>query len=445
MKHGNIIWLILFLLQGCIEEVDLGVGDGTLPSVLIVEATLTNELKHHQVVLSNLDSINDLEIDSIFNPFLVNTNRNMDRDLINYETGAQVAIVDGSGQSFDFIELDPGRYQSSIEFAAEQNNSYTLRITTADNRNFESTPMAIQGESEIQNLYAERMVSDTGGEGVGIFLDNISVGGNSRNVRFNYEETYKIIAPMWSSREFSLTNYQPCAPDNGFLALYDLEIIPRQQEERVCFRTDVSNGIILGNSGIQQSGDLKKQMVRFIDSDNFIISHRYSILVEQYVVGLASFSFYEQLNSFSETGSLFSQIQPGFLQGNITESNGTTDSVIGFFDIASVSKKRLFFNYTDLYPNEPLPPFPFECEPLSAEEGHISFCHVPPEPRDIINPCPRSVVEGIDQGAIVYYDNNSEGLIGDIFCLSDHAFVVTPCGDCTSMGSNVVPEFWMEE
>ncbi|MEO0570934.1 MAG: DUF4249 domain-containing protein, partial [Bacteroidota bacterium] len=131
--------------------------------------------------------------------------------------------------------------------------------------------------------------------------------------------------------------------------------------------------------------------------------------------------------------------------GNITESNGTMGSVIGFFDIASVSKKRLFFNYTDLYPNDPLPPFPFECGPLTARETHISYCYVPPPPGEIADPCPLSIVEGIDQGLFVYYDDNSERLIGDPICISDYIYVAAPCGDCTVMGSNVVPEFWTEE
>ena len=359
--------------------------------------------------------------------------------------GAKVFVSDESGNEYNFTEYLPGRYRSDDEFAAELDTNYKLGISTADNRSYESKSMSIQGVSEIQNLYAERMVSDTGIEGVGIFVDNKNVLGDTRNVRFRYEETYKIIAPLWSPRDFSLTNYQPCAPNNGILAIYDLEVLPRQQEERVCYRTDISNDIIQGNSNIEETNGLNKQMVRFIDNDNFIISHRYSIMVEQQVVGPESYSFYEQLKRFSETGSLFSQIQPGFLEGNILESNGATGSVIGFFEIISVSKKRLFFNYTDLFPNEPLPPFPFRCEPLSAKETHISYCYVPPPPGNIADPCPISVVEQIDQDLIVYYDDNSKRLIGDPFCNSDFAFVVSPCGDCTVIGTNVKPEFWIEE
>ena len=38
------------------------------------------------------------------------------------------------------------------------------------------------------------------------------------------------------------------------------------------------------------------------------------------------------------------------------------DKVIGYFDVASVTSKRIFFNYIDLFPNESLPPYYTECE-----------------------------------------------------------------------------------
>lgn len=430
--------------MSCIEEVDLGLGDGTLPFVLIVEATLSDELKRHEVVLSRLDTLVDLEIDSIYNPFTPNSNLDINRDLIKYESGAQVLISDDFGIEYNFIEGSPGRYLSANEFSADFDKSYQIKITTEEGRKYNSKPVQIQGVSEIQNLYAKKTVSDAGVEGIGIFIDNVPVQGKANSFRFNYEETFKIIAPFWSPQEFELTNYQSCAPNNGILAIYDLDIIPRQQEERTCYRTDVSNSIIQNSLNTDQNGELKGNMVRFISSKNFIISHRYSILVEQKVVSPDSYSFFEQLDNFSSTGNIFSQIQPGFLEGNIAAFDGGLGSVIGFFDVVSVSKKRLYFNYTDFYSNEALPPFPYNCELLTTRETHISYCYVPPPPGDIADPCPQSVVERIDQDLIAYYDDNSNGIIGGPICTSDHIFVVKPCGDCTAIGSNVVPEFWIE-
>ena len=61
-------------------------------------------------------------------------------------------------------------------------------------------------------------------------------------------------------------------------------------------------------------------MVRFINRNNYIISHRYSILVRQFVQSNEAFTFYETLNDLSRNESLFSETQPGFLAGNVSST-----------------------------------------------------------------------------------------------------------------------------
>jgi len=98
-----IVFFSIFAI-GCVDEVDLSiVSNGTIEDILIVEATLTDELKRHQVTLSKIDTILDLEIDSTFNPFTPNSNIN--RDLVSYEENAQVTISTGSGNQFTFQAL----------------------------------------------------------------------------------------------------------------------------------------------------------------------------------------------------------------------------------------------------------------------------------------------------------------------------------------------------
>ena len=217
---------------------------------------------------------------------------------------------------------------------------------------------------------------------------------------------------------------------------YDLEIVEREEEQQVCYGNNLSNTIIQ----TQQSSintDVQKFMVRFLDEENFIISHRYSIEVSQLVSGSASYSFYDQLNNFSQTGNIFSQIQPGFLEGNLSSEDGRQGTVIGFFDVVSVSKSRLFFNYTDFYPNEELPPYPFNCNELTAPESHVSFCFSGMRGP---NPCPQSIIQQIDLDLISYVKPN----FNDGQCDGPHIFVPKVCGDCTVLGSNIQPDFWVE-
>ena len=427
----RIVVFFVFLSISCVEEVDVLIGsDAEMQEVLIVEATLTDELKFHEITLSRLDTIMDLGVDSIFNPFV--PVRDIDRDLVPYEENAVVTIEDSNGTTYDFVEAEAGRYLSVNQFAAQPGTGYRLRIST-NNGAFSSDEMRIEGSATLENIYAERTVSGSGREGVGIFIDNQRVDGDTRNIRFTYDETYKIIAPRWVEDEYLLTDYDPCALP---VPTYNLERIPREEEARVCFRTEASNTVILNDTGLGANDNLERFMVRFISKENYIIANRYSIEIQQLTTSPEAFGFYEQLRNFSQNESVFSQVQPGLLEGNITsESVGT---VIGLFEVASQSKQRFFFNFEDVFPGEPLPDYPIDCSLRSSPESHVSFCF----PGAVGGTCPQSVIEQVDLDLITYYSLNTLD-IG--VCPGPDIYVTKPCGDCRVWGSNVVPEFWIEE
>jgi len=433
MKRQFLILIPLALLTSCIKEVDFGLGDGTeAPDILIVEAMLTDEIKKHQVILSTIDTILDLELDTVHNPFT--PVRNLDRDFINYEERARVEIVDQSGNSRAFSEIAPGIYESDVAFAATMGNGYRLEITRANGRSFHSDIMAIEGVAKLDAMYPERMTNDKGVEGIGIFIDSSPVEGNAQNYRYTYEETYKIIAPRWSPLRYELTDYDPCALPE---VTYNLELVPREVERRVCYKTEPSNAIVQAQATTTQDG-LERFLVRFISRDDFIISHRYSIEVHQNVSSAASYGFYEQLDNFSRSDNVFSQVQPGFLEGNLFSEDNVEGSVLGFFDVVSVKSQRLFFDYEDFFPGEDLPPFPFDCGLHSSPESHVSYC----TQTLFMNDCPQSVIERVNQDLITYVAVNSLNL-GT--CPGPDLYVATVCGDCTRLGSNEVPEFWIEE
>lgn len=426
--------MIGMLFCNCIDEVDLAIGTTSVSvqDVLIIEGTLTNEVKSHQITISKIDTILDLQIDSVYNPFT--PPRDIERDFVNYEENAQVTVLDNNGLRFDFNEVSPGIYEPVTAFGAEIGSTYQLLITRTDGKTYSSKPMQIQGFSEVADIYAEKTISDSGVDGIGIFINNSSIEGNNQNLRFTYIETYKIIAPGWTPWEFKLTNYDPCALP---VPTYDLEIVERSEEQRVCYATEESNTIVQAQLSNTEANGLENFMVRFLGRDNFAISYRYSIEVEQLVSSAESFGFYDQLNNFSQSENVFSQVQPGFLDGNIFADDGRIGAAIGFFDVVSVSKQRLFFNYTDFFPDENLPPFPFNCGLHSSPESHVSYCFQ----GEFMNNCPQSIIERVDLGVISYIDINGSNL-GT--CPGPYLYVANICGDCTQLGSNVVPEFWIE-
>lgn len=421
------------VLSSCVEELETTVLDQTsLPDILIVEATITNELKRHEVRLSVLDSLVDLETDTVFNPFI--PPRNTEIDLVKHEEGAVIQIIASNGEVFDFNEPSSGLYRSNQEFAVLPDIEYQLTISRQNGKRYLSDQMKIEGYAEIQNIYAERTVSSSGKIGVGIFVDTQGVSGDTDNLRFTYDETHKIIAPNWSPFQFQLTNYDPCALPEP---TYDLEIVERTVQNRVCYSTEPSQEIIQNQISFDSDQNLDGFMVRFLGQDNYKIANRYSVEVQQLVSSAQSFGFYERLNNFSRSDNVFSQVQPGLLAGNLSLSDGTQDGVIGFFDVVSVSKRRLFFNYDDFFEGEELPSYPTDCGLHSSPESHVSYCASGLN----MNQCPQSIIERVDLGVISYVEVN--GLeIGS--CPGPYVYVATPCGDCTRLGSNIEPDFWVE-
>ncbi len=437
IKNVFKIFILFSTLSSCVEALDVNFGgENELPNILIVEATITDELKFHEIRLSRVDSLTDLGVDRVINPFGIGVEADsLDLDLVPHEENAQVRILVSDGSEIQFIEGAPGSYIAAQQFQAEQGLTYELAVTTADNRSFNSAAMSIEGTSTIANIYAEKIQLSDGGEGVEIFIDNNPINGATGNLRFTYDETYKIIAPNWNPNEFVLTNYNPCALPE---VTYDLEIRPRTEEAQVCFSTVPSPNVILNDNNLNDDGSLNRFSIQVLGQNNFKISHRYSIEVQQLVTSAQSYGFYEKLNNFSQNGSVFSQIQPGFLEGNITSTEGVPCAVIGFFDVASVSKKRLFFNFTDFFPDAPLPDYPINCVVSSSPESHVSYCSAGPT----FNDCPTSVIERVNINNITYTGENSENLGA---CPGPHAIVPIVCGDCRILGSNVKPEFWIEE
>jgi len=251
-------------------------------------------------------------------------------------------------------------------------------------------------------------------------------------------ETYRVIAPFWVGSDFLLTDYDPCALPEP---TYTLEIVPREEESRVCYNTVEANTIEQFSTRGSTVDNVEGFQVQFLGRDNFIISHRYSILVRQYVQSPEAYAYYEALRQFSGSESLFSQVQPGELPANVSRDDGTQEEILGWVEAVSVSEQRLFFNYDDLFPGEELPEYPFNCRLLSVPESHVSYCAF--DTRD--ESCPQSVIESVDQGLISYYAPYDENLVPVSSCPGPHVHTPIICGDCRLLGSNEVPEFWIEE
>ena len=396
----------------CIEEVDL---DGPAATgILVVEATLTDELKAHEVKLSRTFEFQ--------------------ADSVPPETRALVRLESSDSETIRFTHTAEGRYLSERNFAAREGVGYQLVIETPEGITYRSETEELPGKAGIDALYAERGNNENGTDGVFIYLDGTPESDRAKYYRYEFEETYKIIAPEWTPDDFLLTDYDPCDLPS---ITYNLEIVPRSEEQQVCYQTVPSSMVIQNDATTLATPSIEKYKIRFLGATDFMIRHRYSILVRQYVQSLSAYSFYQSLDDFSSSAGILNSVQPGFIEGNL-EAEGGRGRVIGFFEVATVSEARLFFSFQELFPDLEAMPYPDNCLVQSSPEGHISYCF---QGMTGPNTCPESIVELVNQGKIAYVSPNTENLGS---CPGPYAYVSRECGDCTTLGTNEVPEFWEE-
>lgn len=381
--------LLAILISSCTETYNLQTN--TYEEALVVEATITNEIKNQEIKLTKTSPFEDGEIKTV--------------------VGANVNIHDNKGAIYHFQE-SAGKYISETQFRALPNTEYTLEIATADGKKYQSSTEILTTETEIESIVPKVVTDAKEGRGVQINVKSYDPANTSKYYRYEYEEAYKIITPKWHPYKLIVTGPR------------EVEEVANETDKKVCYSVKNSTDILQHTTSNLQE-DRVDFPIRFISDQNYIISHRYSILVKQYVQNYESYSFYKTLKEISSAGGILSPIQPGFVNGNIKCMNDSDSKVIGFFDVSAVSSKRIFFNYKDLFPGEPLPPYYTDCS-----NQFFNFCW--------------GFSDGVPctGGTLIYnLTINSLTLINSDI---KYTMVNAPCGDCTIFSSNVVPSFWTE-
>ena len=370
----------------------------TFEDAIVVEATITNELKNQTIKISRTYRFED--------------------DGPIPETGANVVVTDDTGTQYSFAGQD-GIYTSTAAFQAEPNREYQLKITTSNGKVYTSTNQKLTTQSQIENITPVVTTKD-GNRGVQINLNSFDPTATSKYYRFEYEETSKITAPKWKILK-AVVN-----PDlNDSVGHPYIELFPRTEEARVCYTTDKSINNLLTTTNMFSQDRVSDFPIRFISVTDYTIAERYSILVKQYVLSLEAYTFYKTLNELSGSGSILSQNQPGFFSGNIKAEGNPNEKVIGFFDVSSVASQRIFFNFNEIFPNDSYPEYIENCT-----EVDFDYC---------FDPAPafcegRTLNSYVINNQYVYIAHNE----------NIYTYVRIACGDCSFFSSNIRPSFWID-
>ena len=421
MKKNNYIVVTLisffFLTLSCREEIALETE--TLESVLVVEATITNELKKHEVRVSRT--------------FLLEE----DSEQI-LENNAEVKVTDNTGNSFNFSQNSEGVYVSDSAFEALPNVEYTLEIKTIDGKSYRSNQQILTPISQIDNLYAEYVDDSVNGPGVQIFVDSENPNSETQYFRYEYEETFKIVVPFNNLIGVNFTNLVEVGDLCGKHVFYDVEFFEKTEEEGTCFSSNKNLNILQTNSTNLSDNNILRFPIRFLADDiendiidTSVLKDGYSIKIRQYIQNIESYNYYRILNLLGNTDSVLSETQPGFLEGNLTALNSDNQRVIGFFEVASVTEQRIFFNYQEV--NIPLPNYIYSCD-----ERVYDFN----DNIDTSNMC--DIDENERNSLYLFVNNDNYKLINYVEETEIYTIAKQECVNCTSAGTNIQPDFWID-
>ena len=393
----TVLFALLFTQWGCTEPYEIETVD--FESVLVVESTITDELKPQIVRLSKTSTLE--------NPGIL------------FETNATVVVNSSLGNSYAFSwDNDNNYYISNSPFRAEANINYTLNITTQNGKQYTSTAVNLPPAVEMSEVYAERVVNTADDkDGAQVLVNTEDPTGRAKYFRYEYEETYKIVAPFPSPYYVEIVNYDP---DRG---TYEVVYTPREIEE-ICYSTEYSTGIVQTSTTELNENRVFRFPIKYLAKTDAKIQTRYSILVKQYVQSVEAFTFYKIVKELGSVESLLSQSQPGYVAGNITAEANTSEKVLGFFEVSSMTSKRIYFNYEDVGLEKP--PFFVDCEVLQLDYNDATVLDDDPDERAAFY-------------QLVSYDDyqllsaNSRGI---------YRIVQPECSVCTYFSSNVRPDFW---
>jgi len=241
------------------------------------------------------------------------------------EKSAQVLIESSSGESYSLQPEGDGIYRSQ---GSQVNTSgkYRLRIITSG-KTYLSDYVDVKETPDIDSL---QWVQDGN---INISVNTHDPFNNTRYYRWEYVETYEYHAAYFSYLDFR----------NG-----ELVFIEPDEYREICYTTNNSKEILLGNTTALQNDVVSMAPIISIPNDNSKISVRYSILVKQYALTAASYNYWRIVKQNSQPNGDIFDPQPSQLYGNIHCVEDPDEPVIGFINASSVKEKRLFIRWSEL-------------------------------------------------------------------------------------------------
>lgn len=501
MKKIVLFFFIIAISITCMEEYKY--NNKNSEGLLVVEAQITDKLNEHYVNLSWSTEINE------------------DNQVIS-GANAAVYGSDGSETIFSEVEPGIYKPLDN-QFIALENIEYTLRIEIGNNIYTSSPivlPKSLSIDSALwisssldpsllrnDHKYVSIKVSSNTDESASAYYmydleetyqiktkqpykELYKVDFTQKFVELPFmhgtvycedgqmHEDFKILAPPEiDSLGYFTENYLKSDPYETFNICSDAILIEQNVDNFVTEIIDIDTVYKIKNEAplycwvnnyrrntkiISLEGNVSNQLnnetVALVRTDDKL-AIMYSCLIKQYAIDPNYYKFLEVSDKFTDNNPKIYNVQPGFVNGNIRNLANEEEKVIGYFNAASVSSKRIFINNKDLNDAEQQEVL------LSLDSCHEYEFKIELEDTTT-TPLPESdsarIIEEyftqyeelrrsdslkILRGLLKYNNPFHNNLISccDESCYAMcEFFLINPyyCYDCRELGTPIKPEYW---
>jgi hypothetical protein len=404
-------FLLLMIVGSCIDPYYPVIKNYN--SILVVEGLITNENCSYIIRLQRTTKEEDATPEKV--------------------TDTNVYIIDEEGITTDLKNCYDGYYKTdSTSFTGVVGQKYTLLIHTSDGKDYKSEECTLLPVAGIDKLYYEKGEETFGntGEsytGLKILLNSADATGMNQYFRWTFDEVWKFNIPY--PQQYTFAHLHDTT--------YYFESLP--VIENICWKKNQSTDILTNSiiSGVENN--INKQQIQFIapiTTDR--ITRQYSILVKQYSISAKEFDFWENLKKTGESGGDIFATQPYLVISNIHNVNNKNEEVLGYFEVSSVSQKRIFITEKELYSMD-LPNYKSDCEFI--EKGPDDFPGSQMSYTDIYHMY-------TDKGYTFVWPEVKDGTVvaGTVYerNLRKLVFTKPACAICESTGFAEKPDFWID-
>ncbi len=280
-----------------------------------------------------------------------------------YETGATVSVECDDGTSFPFFETTPGVYRTAgLPVIPEQGKSYRLLVATSDQKIYASayepyTPPAPIDSVTYRAEYTK--VSEFGEweHGLKFYANASSSDDRPLYLRWLLDATYHYSVPfpgdfVWTGSV--VENY--LGPDY-----------------RYCWKSLEISGIFIADSYGTEGNRVADAELNFVSQFGDQLTIRYSLNVVQLTIPRSAYEFWYDLKKMiDDTGGLY-ETQPFRIRGNIECISDPDTEAGGVFEVAGVSRARIFADRPTEFEIRP-----FNCSLVPIGPDGLSWDLLPP-------------------------------------------------------------------